>query len=306
MSDGLAEALPIAVNTFVWHSPVDDDLLADTLDTIAGWGYEAVEIACENLGDWDPVRARDQLDLLGLRSVVGGVFGVGRELACAGPEVIAATQDYVRGCIDIAVQQGAPLVIGPLYTSVGRTWRMSGDERRRAVAELRESYRPLIDYAGERAVGLAVEPLNRYETSLLTTAEQVMELIDPLPEVIGVNLDTYHMNIEEKTFRNAFDVVGSRLLHLQVCGNDRGAPGDDHLDWPEIRSCLERIGYRGMLGFESFTADNASIATAASIWRSFAPTQDHLARRALDYLTGWRAGWTGVPVSPAHAGETAP
>ncbi|GAA2097135.1 sugar phosphate isomerase/epimerase [Microlunatus panaciterrae] len=289
----LADRLPIAVNTFVWHSPVNDVLLAETLDKLSRWGYDGVEIACEDVGDWDPGRAGELLQSLGLRSVVGAVFGPGRELACAEASVIEATQDYVRAVIDIAERQGAPMVIGPMYTSVGRTWRMSADERRAALEQLRESLAPLCDYAGARGVRLAVEPLNRYETSLLTTAEQVMELIDPLPaETIGVNLDTYHMNIEEKSFRDAFDVVGARLLHLQVCGNDRGAPGEDHLDWEDIRSCLQRIGYRGMLGFESFTADNASIATAASIWRPFAPTQDELAQRALTHLTAWRAGWT--------------
>lgn len=289
----LAVALPIAVNTFVWHSPVDDQLLAGTLAKIAGWGYDGVEIACENLDDWDPDRARVQLEDLGLRSVVGGVFGPGRELVCADPAVISATQAYVRGCIDIAERQGASMVIGPMYTSVGRTWRMTTAERSAAVSQLREAYRPLIDYAGERKVRLAIEPLNRYETSFLTTAEQAMDVIDPLSDkVIGINLDTYHMNIEERTFGQAFDIVGSRLFHLQVCGNDRGAPGDDHLDWALIRLCLERVHYHGLIGFESFTADNATIAVAASIWRSFAPSQDVLAQRALAFLQQWRAQWS--------------
>lgn len=287
-----SQAWPIAVNTFVWHSPVTDELLASTLHDLAAWGYEGVEIALENLGDWDPIRTRDLLDELGLVAVVGGVFGPGRELACADRATVAATQDYVRAAIDVAVAVGAPMVIGPLYTSVGRTWRMTGPERAAAVAELQESYRPLVDHAGERGVVLAIEPLNRYETSLITTAAQLMEVIDPLPaEVVGVNLDTYHMNIEEQTFADAFTTVGSRLRHLQVCGNDRGAPGDDHLDWAEIRTGLEAVGYRGMLGFESFTADNASIAVAASIWRSFAPSQDELARRALRHLQSWRDGF---------------
>ncbi|WP_230207917.1 sugar phosphate isomerase/epimerase [Microlunatus sp. Gsoil 973] len=288
----IVEALPIGVNTFVWHSPITDETLHTTLEKIASWGYEGVEIATENLADWDPDRARQTLDSLGLRGVVGGVFGPGRELTCAAPGVIEETQGYVRGAIDLAARVGAPLVIGPMYTSVGRTWRMSPDERRTAITTLRESYRPLVDHAASRSVRLAIEPLNRYETSLLTTAEQVMDAIDPLPrEVIGVNLDSYHMNIEEGDLGAAFDVVGDRLLHMQVCGNDRGAPGDDHIDWPAVRSGLERVGYRGMLGFESFTADNASIATAASIWRSFAPSQDDLARRALENLQRWRRPW---------------
>jgi len=296
MNDNLAgeieTALPIAVNTFVWHSPLDDARLADTLHKVAAWGYQGVELAFENPGDWDPGLARDLLDELRLQSVIGAVFGPGRELACADDAVIESTRDYVRSAIDLAVAHGSPLVIGPMYTSVGRTWRMEPGERREAIAQLRSSYRVLGDYAAERGVRLAVEPLNRYETSLLTTTEQMMEVIDPLPrEAIGLNLDTYHMNIEEASLDVAFRLAGDRLLHLQVCGNDRGVPLRDHLDWNAIRASLVAIDYRGLLGFESFTADNASIATAASIWRPFAASQDELARDALEELRGWRAGW---------------
>ena len=42
--------------------------------------------------------------------------------------------------------------------------------------------------------------------------------------------------------------------------------------------------YDGPLVIESFTADNASIATAASIWRPLAPTQDDLATTGLRNL----------------------
>ncbi|WP_369371211.1 sugar phosphate isomerase/epimerase family protein [Promicromonospora sp. Populi] len=285
--------LPIAVNTFVWHSPLNDERLETTLRTIAAWGYDGVELAYEQPGDWDAARARDLLDELGLVSVVGAVFGADRELACTTDAVIARTRDYVRSAVDVAALQGSSLVIGPMYTSVGRTWRMSADERRDAVSQLRAEYRVLGDYAAERGVRLAVEPLNRYETSLLTTTEQVLEVIEPLPaESVGLNLDTYHMNIEEASLDDAFRLAGDRLLHLQVCGNDRGAPLRDHLDWPGIRASLIAIGYEGMLGFESFTADNETIATAASIWRPFAASQDELALTALHELQGWRAGWT--------------
>lgn len=284
--------LPIAVNTFVWHSPLNDERLETTLRKIAAWGYEGVELAYEQPGDWDAVRARDLLDELDLASVVGAVFGDDRELACAPDAVVARTREYVRSAIDVAAIQGSPLVIGPMYTAVGRTWRMSAEERHDAVRQLRAEYRMLGSYAAERGVRLAVEPLNRYETSLLTTTEQVLDVIDPLPaEAVGLNLDTYHMNIEEASLDDAFRLAGDRLLHLQVCGNDRGAPLRDHLDWSGIRNSLIAIGYEGMLGFESFTADNETIATAASIWRPFAATQDELALTALRELQGWRAGW---------------
>jgi D-psicose/D-tagatose/L-ribulose 3-epimerase len=49
-------------------------------------------------------------------------------------------------------------------------------------------------------------------------------------------------------------------------------------------AALDEVGYGGPLNIESFTADNASIATAASIWRPLAPTQDDLARDGLAFL----------------------
>lgn len=289
----LRRRLPIAINTFVWHSPLTDELLEGTLRTIAAIGYDAVELAYENPGDWDPNRASDLLTEFGLRSVVGGVFGHGRELVAAPLDTIEQTKNYVRSAVDAAVQQGSELVIGPMYTSVGRTWRSTAAERRTLITDLRENLKPLCDYAAERGVPLAFEPLNRYETSLLNTTEQMLELIDPLPpEGAGINLDVYHMNIEEKLLRDAFLAAGDRLLHLQVCGNDRGAPGDDHLDWQGIRKSLEEINYSGLLGFESFTADNDTIATAASIWRSYAATQDSLAEKAFASLLAWRSEWS--------------
>lgn len=278
--------MPIAVNTFVWHSPLTDALLAPTLRRIAGMGFDAVELPLENVGDWDPAHAADLLAELGLSCVVGAVFPPGRELTAASDSVIDETVDYLRGVVDAAVIHRSPLVIGPMYTSVGRTWRMAAGERAGVIDTLRESLARVADYAGERGVRLAVEPLNRYETSLLNTTEQVLDALGELP--IGLNLDTYHMNIEERSLDAAFDLAGDRLLHLQVCGNDRGAPGSDHLDWPGIRAGLDRIGYDAVVGIESFTADNETIATAASIWRPLASTQDQLALDGLNFLQKWR------------------
>ena len=67
-------------------------------------------------------------------------------------------------------------------------------------------------------------------------------------------------------------------MHLQVCGNDRGAPGDDQTDWPALLAALDDVGYAGPLNIESFTPDNAAIAVAASIWRPLAASPDDLAR----------------------------
>ena len=273
----------LGVNTWVWTSPLTGPVLAELAAKAAGWGFDVLELPVENLGDWTPAEAARVLGDLGLGATVCLVMPQGRELVRAGAATVRSTQDYLRGVIDAAAVVGSTVVAGPAYASVGRTWRMSPAERATTYAELRDNLAPVVDYAGQAGVTLAVEPLNRYETSLLNTVAQTLEAIGDLPHC-GVALDLYHQNIEEADLTGAILAATGRIAHVQVCGNDRGAPGADHLDWPGILTAVAGAGYAGPLCIESFTGDNATIATAASIWRPLAPTQDDLALSGLTYL----------------------
>lgn len=179
------------------------------------------------------------------------------------------------------------MIAGPAYASVGRTWRMTAGERRSRYEELRDALAPVVDHARAAGVTVAVEPLNRYETSLLNTVAQTLDAIEGLPaDGCGIALDVYHQNIEERDIAAAVRSAHGRIAHVQVCGNDRGAPGADHLDWSSLLTALADADYTGPLCIESFTALNASIATAASIWRPLASSQDALAAEGLAFLRG--------------------
>lgn len=285
---------PIGANTWIWVSPLTDDHLATLAPRVAGWGFDVIELPIENPGDWDPGFTADLLAGLGLGATVCAVMPPGRELVATTPDVVAATQDYLRRCVDAAARVGATVVGGPIYASVGRTWRFGPDERQRYAAELREGLAPVADHAAAQGVRLGLEPLNRYETSVVNTVEQGLEMIDGLPpEGVGLTLDAYHLNIEERDPAAAVRLAGAagRLAHVQVCANDRGAPGADHMDWLGLRAALADAAYVGPLCIESFTAENASIATAASIWRPLARSQDAIATDGLAFLRDlWRSG----------------
>jgi D-psicose/D-tagatose/L-ribulose 3-epimerase len=275
----------LGVNTWVWTSPLTDASLAELAPRIAGWGFDVVELPVENPGDWDPGRAAALLADLGLTASVVLVMGEGRELVAASATTVLSTQDYLRHVVDVAVTVGSPVIAGPAYASVGRTWRMSPAEREVRYAELRDGLAPVVEHATAAGVRVGVEPLNRYETSLVNTVDQALEALDGLPEAgCGIALDIYHMNIEETDLAAAVRRAGSRIAHVQVCANDRGAPGADHLDWPGFLKALDDAGYDGPLVIESFTARNATIATAASVWRPLAPTQDAIAVDGLAFL----------------------
>jgi D-psicose/D-tagatose/L-ribulose 3-epimerase len=136
-------------------------------------------------------------------------------------------------------------------------------------------------------VTLALEPLNRFETSFINTAAQVMEVVDQVSSpALGVLLDTFHMNIEERDPAAAIRACGSHLAHFHACGCDRGAPGGDQIPWPSIAAALRDVRYEGPIVIESFTIENQAIARAAAIWRKLAPTQDAIATEGLRFLRG--------------------
>ncbi|MDT0186635.1 sugar phosphate isomerase/epimerase family protein [Microbacterium sp. ARD31] len=273
----------IGVNTWVWTSPLTDADVGEMLRRIAGMGFDAVELPLENPGDLTIPVVSEVLVETGLRPCVVGAMAPGRDLVDA--SAVADTQDYLRACIEFAAGIGATAVCGPFYAATGRVWRMDADERAAAYADLRRHLAPLVDDAVASGVRLGIEPLNRYETSLVNTVEQALTALEPLlGEGLGLALDTYHLNIEERSSAAAIRTAGTHLAHVQVCGSDRGAPGGDQTDWPALVAALDEVGHDGPLVIESFTADNASIATAASIWRPLAPTQDDLARDGLAFL----------------------
>jgi ABC-type proline/glycine betaine transport system ATPase subunit len=161
------------------------------------------------------------------------------------------------------------------------------DDRRRARAR----HRPA---GGEpqRAGGLrrgprrqagrrAAQPLR---DQLHQPGRQAVEVVDRVDHpACGIMLDTFHMNIEEKSLGDAIRAAGPRLKHLHACENDRGAPGRQrHLG--RGRQGAGDIGYDGPVVIESFTAKVKSIARAAAIWRALAPTQDDLARDGVRFL----------------------
>lgn len=273
----------IGVNTWVWTSPLTDADVADRLRHIAAIGFDAVELPLEGAGDLSVDVVAPVLAETGLTPCVVGAMAPGRDLVDAA--CVPATQDYLRACIDFAAGIGAGAVCGPFYAATGRVWRMDPAARQQAYEDLRVHLAPVVEHAVERGVRLGVEPLNRYETSLINTVDQALTALEPLlGPGLGLALDSYHLNIEERSSADAIRTAGQHLAHVQVCGSDRGAPGGDQTDWPAFVAALDEVGHTGPLVIESFTADNASIATAASIWRPLAPTQDELARDGLSFL----------------------
>ena len=275
----------IGVNAWVWSSPVNTEEFGRLAPIVARMGFDLIEVGIESTSDLDYRRAAEMAKAHGLAVSVCAAMGPDRDLIHPDETIRAGGMAYLRHCIDAAQTLGAANVCGPLYSAVGRTWQATDDERKRDVDLLVRQLGALAAYAGDRGVWLGVEPLNRFETSFINLASQAIEVADRVDHpACGVMLDTFHMNIEERSIGDAIRAAGTRMRHLHTCENDRGAPGSGHVPWDEVAQACRDIGFTGPFVIESFTNKVKSIAKAAAIWRTFAASQDALAENGLHYL----------------------
>lgn len=275
------------VNTWVWTSPLTDAELEKLAPHVAGMGFDWIEVPLESLDDLDPARGAAIIQEHGLGVSACAAMGPDRDLIHPDESIRLNGMNYVRGAILATQELGATNLVGPIYSAVGRTWQSTTEERARDTDLLVSQLHALADYAGDHGVVLCLEPLNRFETSFINLAAQAIEVVDRVAHpACQMMLDTFHMNIEEKNLGDAIRAAGSRVKHIHACENDRGAPGSGNVAWTDVAQAVQDIHYEGPVVIESFTSKVQSIARAAAIWRSLAPTQDALAEDGLKFLKG--------------------
>ena len=273
------------VSTWLWASPLTTDEFALLAARVAGMGFDMIEVPIEGTNDLDYARVATIARDVGLSVSVCAVIGPDRDLIHPDASIRANGIAYVRHCIEAAHALGATNVLGPLYSAVGRTWLSTSDERKRDLDLLVGQLSQLASHAANHGVVLCVEPLNRFETSFINLAAQLIDVVDRVDNpACGMLLDTFHMNIEETSLGDAIRASGARLKHLHACENNRGAPGSGHVPWQDVANGCRAIGYDGPVVIESFTSELKTIARAAAIWRPLANSQDQLASDGLRYL----------------------
>ncbi len=274
----------LGINTFLFTSPFTTESTR-LFPTFKKWGFETVEIPVEDPSHIDPAKVRAALDKHGLAcGSVCACMGPGRDFR-GSPSEQRTAMTYCKKLIDQMVVLGCPSLIGPVYSVVGKADAVEPAQQKKEWALVVKNLKVLAAYAEKKGVQICIEPLNRFETDFLNTVEQALKLVkDVGSKALKIQLDTFHMNIEEKDQGKAIRKAGKLLGHFHACGSDRGTPGNDHIDWKPIARALKEINYRGDVVIESFTTDVKVIARAAAIWRRMEPTRDEIATKGIKFL----------------------
>ena len=272
------------INTFLWASPFKTQHLP-FLDKAKSLGFDLVEIPIEGEQDIDYRKAAEAYARNGLKCSICSVMGADRDVAHEDESIQKGGVSYLKHLIDAAVIMNAAVVGGPHYAAVGRTWQATPDQRRRDLERCAKNLKEVARYAEDKGVTLALEPLNRFETSFINLMEQALELMRMVGSPrVKVMMDTFHSNIEEKNLGKAIELAGSALVHVHANENDRGTPGTGHVAWKEIGAALKKVRFDGALVIESFSTEVKEIARAAAVWRPLASSPDVLARDGLVFL----------------------
>jgi D-psicose/D-tagatose/L-ribulose 3-epimerase len=276
--------MKIGASTFIWVSPFSNETL-DLAEKAREMGFDILEICVEDPKTIDTKSILVRLEKNGLQTTICGAFGPDRDASSEDASIRDQAVSYINKCVDIAQQLNSRVVAGPMYSAVGKTRLLSPSEKEQQWRWAVDSLRKAGDYAGERNVKLALEPLNRFETDFINTAEQGLELIGRIGNAnIGLLLDTFHMNVEEKDSADAIRKVGSQIFHFHTCENDRGTPGTGQVNWNAIKGALSDASYEGPVVIEAFNSGIKEIARAVALWRPLASSPDSLASEGLRFL----------------------
>lgn len=272
------------VSTWLWTSPFTTDTVS-LFPKIKSFGYDVVEIPVEYPEQIDAVKISEALKANGLKAVVCGAFGPDRDLTHDDPAVHASCFRYIEACFRLCNAWEAKFFAGPMYSAVGKARMVSSEQRKiewdRAVTNIYK----VCQSANQHGLDIALEPLNRFESDLINTAEDVMRLIkDVNHPAAKVLLDGFHMAIEETDLEKAITHVGDKLIHVQVSENYRGTPGSGQTPWHAFKKGLENVNYKGIVSIESFTPEIKSLAGAVCIWKNLASSQDNFATDGIAFL----------------------
>lgn len=232
---------------------------------IAGFGYQGVELAIRDPKLVNPEELKAVVSRYDLRvPAIGTGQAWGEErlsFTSDDPDVRRAAIERIKSHIPLAAEFGASVILGLIrgISPQGQSHEQSMDYLVAALQECSAAAAP-------HGVKYALEPLNRYETDLIHTVADGLDLIERVGAGnFGLLLDTFHMNIEEPSIENSIKMCGERIFHFHVADSNRWHPGAGHLDFGSILAALFETGYQGWVSGEFMPVPDADTGAQRSI-----------------------------------------
>lgn len=218
---------------------------------VSSLGYNGVELAIRNpesinISQLQSILKKYQLKLAAIGT---GQAYLHEKLSLSddGESIRLKATERLKKHIDLANILGGHILIGLIKGDLGK----NTNERSLRFSYFKNSILEVADYAYKKNISILIEPLNRYECDFFNRLDEVLSFIrDVNRPSLGVLLDTFHMNIEEKDIYEVIIESGSFLKHIHIADSNRWYPGEGHLDFQKIINTLKGINYDGFISGE--------------------------------------------------------
>lgn len=283
--------MQFGIATFVWTGAFTDEDL-ELVPRVAELGYDNLEVVFDGSGAIDPRRLRERLDEAGLGSAVLAFCLPDRDVSSPEPASREAGVGYLTDAVDFAGEIGASVVAGPIAHPPGRARALSLSDRDAERARAVDSLRTVGDHAASRGVAVGVEQLCRFDSDMFNTATESLDLLAEIDrESVGLLLDTFHMQLEERSCGEAIRAAGEQLVHFHAVESHRGQLGTGQIDWDDVFSALVDIGYDASVSIETFGQTGTELDALVNMWRPWFSDPDAFAG---DSLASARAALTAA------------
>ena len=258
------------------------DELKPILRTVADLGYDGVEISMLGMTDERAEAISKLIIEYGLEVTCSDGLAPDKDITSDDPNIRAAGIEYLKWSIASTSKIGSRGLAGVVYAP----WGIFNIANKKVRAERSaEAFAALDPTLAEHDVTLGIEAINRFETDLVNTSAEAVSMAEASgSDRVGVLLDTFHLNIEEKDITQAITNAADKLVHFHVSDNDRGVPGSGHVPWLEVRDALKSINYDKWIIAEMFVISGNPASADLNIWRNIEPDAADAAKRALDFL----------------------
>ena len=273
--------MKFGIHAGLWMKTWADDP-APIFKIAADIGFDGVEVSLLGIG-------MDRAELIGKQAADCGLeltcstgLGPDADLTSPNADVRANAVAVLSEAIEITKALGAHGLAGV----VAAPWGVFDPENKVARAERAAKTLSMLNKnLNDADVTLGIEALNRFESDLTSTAAETCAIArEAGSDRIGVLLDSFHMNIEEKDPSTALRAAGDVLVHYHISDNDRGVPGSGHYDFPADAKALREVGYDGWVVAEMFVMAGNPASADLNIWRDIEPDPTQAAIQTYRYM----------------------
>lgn len=249
-------------------------------------GYELIEIPILEPEGVDSDMTRAVLEEHGLSASTSLGLHPAADISSEDASCCAKGKELLLNALQVTDDIGSDMMCGVLYSAIHKyPGPPTKQGRRNCIQALQE----VATAAADKGIHLNLEAVNRYESNVVNTALQAIELVDEIGRNnVFVHLDSYHCHIEEASQESAVQTCLSRGLlgYVHVGESQRGYLGSGSVDFRGLFKALVAGGYLGPITFESFSSRVVSPALSNNlcIWRDLWEDSDDVAEKSIAFI----------------------